>query len=160
LREQYLQQVKAATQLKAQRDALVTERRTLQETLQTLREQPTQQVNANIGQPPIPLPVGRNSMTEEEKLLFDEKLVGAIKAGGIEALETLLKNQVAGRSPQFGAFCQLRAANIALANGHVADASRMAGVALRNDSQVATVQGAAHVYQDAALLEKANQLVD
>ena len=179
LRDQHAAQVKAATQLQAQRDALLKERRTLHETLQTLRDQNPQQVKAaaRISQPlsglktgegavksagldPIPLPVGRNSMTEEEKSLFDEKLVGAIKTGGIQALETLLENQIAGHSMQLAAFCQLKAANMALANGHIAAASRMADIALRNDSKVATMRGAAHVYQDAALVEKASQLVD
>jgi len=104
LREQHAAQVKAATQLQAQRDALVTERRTLHETLQTLREQHRGQgkggkpaINApppgegpvkSAGLDPIPLPVGRNSMTEEEKTLFAEKLDCAIKTGGVPALET------------------------------------------------------------------------
>ena len=104
VQEQHAAQVKAATQLQAQRDALVTERRTLHETLQTLREQHRGQgkggkpaINApppgegpvkSAGLDPIPLPVGRNSMTEEEKTLFAEKLDCAIKTGGVPALET------------------------------------------------------------------------
>src|SRR5262245_23537397 len=105
LRERHMQQVKAAAQLQAQRDALVKERRTLHETLQTLRGQNPQQAKAaaNINQPhlgpktgegpvksaglePIPLPIGRNSMTEEEKSLFDEKLIEANNTGGLQVL--------------------------------------------------------------------------
>jgi len=122
--------------------------------------QPGEGAVKSAGLDPIPLPVGRNSMTEEEKAVFDEKLVDAIKTGGIQALETLLENQIAGHSMQLAAFCQLKAANMALANGHIAAASRMADLALRSDSKVATMRGAAHVYQDAALVEKASQLVD
>jgi glycosyltransferase involved in cell wall biosynthesis len=108
----------------------------------------------------VPLPVGRNSMTAEEKALFDEKLDGAMKTGGVQALEKLVEKQAVGRSPKFASFCQQRAAHAALANGHVSDATRMADIALKNGPEAATVRGAAHVYYDAALLERANQLVD
>jgi len=122
--------------------------------------QPEEGAVQPAGLDPIPLPVGRNSMTAEEVTLFDKKLDCAMKTGGAPALDTLLEKQVAGRSLKFVAFCQLKAASAALANGHVADASRMADIALKNDSEAAIVRGAAHVYFDAALLERANQLVD
>ena len=99
-------------------------------------------------------------MTAEEKTLFDKKLEYAMKTGGIPALDTLLEKQVAGRSLQFVAFCQLRAATVALANGHVVYASRTADIALKNDPAAATVRGAARLYYDAGLLERANPLVD
>ena len=108
----------------------------------------------------VPLPVGRNSMTTEEKTLFDEKLDCAIKTGGVPALEALLEKQVAGHSLKFVAFCQLKAASAALANGHVADATQMADIALKNDPVAATVRAAARVYYNAVLLDRANQLVD
>lgn len=164
LQEQHAAQGKAATQFQAQRDALATERRTLHETLHALRAQYVQQMNAATHIPAgldvVLLPPGRNSMTEEEKALFAEKLDGAIKSGGIPALEILLEKQVAGRSLSFAAFCQLKAAHVALANGHVADTTRMVDSALKNDPEAATVRMAAGLYYNAALLERANQLFD
>jgi len=164
LHEQLAGQRKAAVQFQAQRDALAKERRTLQEILQTLRTQLMQQGKAAAHIPTgvgvIPLPSGRNSMTEEEKVLFDQKIDCTMKAGGIAALEALLEKQVAGRSIKFAAFCQLKVASAILANGHIADAVRMAESALKKDAEAATVRGAAHIYQDAALLERAHQLVD
>ena len=108
----------------------------------------------------IPLPVGRNSMTLEEKTLLEERLDSAMKAGGLPVLEALVDKQIAGRSAQLGSFCRLKAASVALAKGYVDDAIRLADGALKNDSGVATVQGAANVYYDAAALDKAHELVD
>jgi glycosyltransferase involved in cell wall biosynthesis len=122
--------------------------------------QPDEGAFKSAGLDPIPLPVGRNSMTAEEVTLFEKKLDCALKTGGVPALDTLLEKQAAGRSLKFVAFCQLKSASAALANGHVVYASRMADIALKNDPEAATVRGAAHVYFDAAMLERANQLVD
>lgn len=163
--EQHSHQVKALAQSEAQRDSLEIERRTLQEALHSLREDPSRQRKVSgyllpAGLDVIPLPVGRNSITSEEKALFDEKLAFAIKAGGVEALEALVGKQVAGCSLLLAASCYLSGAKMALANGHIDVASRLAESALRNDWGTATVRDAAHIYHDAALLEKANQLVD
>jgi glycosyltransferase involved in cell wall biosynthesis len=105
-------------------------------------------------------PVGRNTMTAEEAALFAKKLDGAMKTGGIPALERLVEKQSSGYSQKFGAFCKLQAASSALSHGLVADATRMADCALKKDPEATTVRGAAHVYHDAAMLERANQLVD
>ena len=127
--------------VESQRDALEIERRTLREALQTLLEQQAQHGEAGVpisqsypattksiglpaGSASIPLRVGLNCMTADEKTLFEEKLDRAIKTGGIPALETVMEKQVIGRSPQFAALCRLKAASVALANGHVADATR------------------------------------
>ncbi|NWF72912.1 MAG: hypothetical protein HXY51_07755, partial [Nitrospirae bacterium] len=94
------------------------------------------------GLDPISLSVGVNAMTAEEKTLFEVRLERAIKTGGVQALITLLENQIAGRSPQFVAFWRLKAASVALASGHVVDATRMADIALKNSPVAFAVRGA------------------
>ena len=86
-------------------------------------------------------------MTAEEKTLFEVKLEHAIKTGGAQALNRLLENHVAVRSPQFVAFCRLKAASMALANGHVADAIRMADIALKTNRAVAVRRAVPAYYQ-------------
>src|SRR5262245_1732051 len=143
LQEQHATQDEVATQFQAQLRVLMMEQRTLHEAIQMLREQLIQQrmapaqisqsysgITGHSGKPAVnavnekkqslSYPVGMNLMTAEEKTLFEGELDRAIKAGGVPALETLLKKQVAGRSLQYVASCRLKAASAALANGYVA----------------------------------------
>ena len=106
----------------------------------------------------VPLPAGRNSMTEEEKVQFKERLDSILKTHGLTAFERFLEQQMAHHSQKFMAFCRLKAASVALANGDISTATRMAEMALKHDSGITSVRGAAHLYYNADLLGKANEL--
>ena len=169
LREQHTQQEKAAAHIsqsysvitsRTGKSAVVAASVKMKPVIEFKAPQPEEGAVQTAGLDVIPLPVGRDSMTEEEKAQFEQQLNSALKTGGVPALETLLEKQVAGRSFKLMAFCQLNAAGAALANGHIAAATRIADIALKNDRGVNSVRGAARVYYDAALLERANQLVD
>jgi glycosyltransferase involved in cell wall biosynthesis len=120
--------------------------------------EPVEAVAKPVALDPIPLPIGRNSMTAEEKTQFEEKLDYAIKTGGPSALEELVEKQTVGRPLKFTAFCQIKAAAVALANGQVAAAGRLAEAALKNDPVPGTLRMAARLYYNAALFDRANQL--
>jgi hypothetical protein len=81
-----------------------------------------------------------------------------LKTKGLAAFESLLEKQLAGHSQKFMAFCRLKAASVALANGEISTATKMAEMALKLDSGITSVRGAAHLYYNADLLEKANEL--
>lgn len=109
---------------------------------------------------PITLPVGKNVMSAEEKSLFDEKLKLSLKRGGIPKLMELVEKQTSGRSIKFVAFCEIKAANAALAAGYVDHAAILVKAALQKDSTLTTLRGAARIYYNAAMLGKAIQLLD
>ena len=151
LREQHLRQDKASAQISQSYSGITGHSGKPAVNV----AQPGEGAGLIAGLNPIPLPVGMNSMTAEEKTLFEEKLDRAIKTGGIPALKTLLEKQVTGRSLQFVAFCRLKAASVALANGHVADATQMADIALKNHPMAADVRSPAHVSYATALAPRA-----
>jgi glycosyltransferase involved in cell wall biosynthesis/spore maturation protein CgeB len=145
LREQYTQDARAAVPISQS----YPETTSHTSKLAVKATQPSEGVGLSTGPDRSPLPVGMGSMTIEEKALFEEKLDHAIKTGGISALKTSLEKQVAGCSPQFVAFCWLKAASVALANGHVADAIKMADIALKNHPLAITARSAAPLSRNA-----------
>jgi glycosyltransferase involved in cell wall biosynthesis len=191
LRAMHISQGTETARIQAQRDALLLERRVLQEALNSLRSQSahyelladqlraerdafdvdrkalqdalrSSEAKKHIEQslPVIPLPAGRNSLSDSEKAQFDSNLESAMAEGGVSSLESLVENQIAGRSEKFSAFCQLRAATVALAKGHLDAALNIAQKALKCDPSIGTVRDAAHLYHDAAVLEQAYPLVN
>lgn len=116
--------------------------------------------NKHISIDTVFLPSGKNSMTDDEKKEFDEKILQSLKLGGVTSLYKLIECQSEGRSVKFASFCDLKAANGCLNNGYINDALNFAEQALSKDRSATGLRGAARVFYNAAELIRAKELVD
>lgn len=106
---------------------------------------------------PIPIPMGKHSLNEQELLLLDQKLAFALTQGAA-VLHAFLSEQRAGNSKRLGALLYLRAAKVFLDAGEEAEALALGEAALRDDSSATSLRGAARLFYYAAHLDRAQDL--
>jgi glycosyltransferase involved in cell wall biosynthesis len=94
----------------------------------------------------VPLPVGRSSMSAEEKALFEERLDQALAGGGTAAVRDLAVRQAGGRSERLLAFCLLKAAGCCQRSNEPDAALDLARAALQTDGNAGILRGVARVF--------------